>query len=272
MSPVCQTAQLSHHLIIISASQHETLVKLPAYLESTGFKNPDDGYDGPFQSTIGRKTPYFEWLKENPKVHKAFNIAMSNPRTVPGADWWKLYPVEQKLDIEDHTRPLIVDVGGGLGHQLIRFKSQFPHLPGKLIDQDLPDAIEAIQDLPEGIEPMKHSFFNPQPVEGAKVYYFRSIFHDWPDKQARLILQNLKAAMGSDSILLINDIVLPEENVTTRAAVLDMIMMTMLSALERTETQFRDLLESEGFEVIGIYRPKTEAPGSPSLIEAILRR
>ena len=68
----------------------------------------------------------------------------------------------------DEDAVLLVDIGGNVGHDLVRFKTQYPDLPGRLILQDLPSVIEAAKpSLPAGIETMDHDFFTPQPVQGA---------------------------------------------------------------------------------------------------------
>ena len=46
-----------------------------------------------------------------------------------------------------------------------------------------------------------------------------------------------------------------------------MVMMSILSAIERTEQDWRTLLESAGFKVVKIW---TYEPGTESLIEAEL--
>lgn len=86
------------------------------------------------------------------------------------------------------SEPLLVDVGGEIGHDLIAFKQKFPSLPGKLIVQDIPVVIEAVQDLPSGIEAMKHDFLTPQPVKGAKAYCMCSVIcHLLVDTQFRAV-------------------------------------------------------------------------------------
>lgn len=59
---------------------------------------------------------------------------------------------------------------------------------------------------------MEHDFFTPQPVKGADAYFFRLIFHDWPDQECVEILRNLVPALKNGASILICDIVLPEPN------------------------------------------------------------
>ena len=66
---------------------------------------------------------------------------------------------------------------------------------------------------PSGLEDrisfMAHDFFTPQPIT-ADVYFFRFIFHDWPDKYGISILQNLVPALKPGARVLINEFCLPE--------------------------------------------------------------
>ena len=95
--------------------------------------------------------------------------------------------------------------------------------------------IDDVKELPSGIEAMKHDFFKPQPVRNAKAYYLRTVLHDWPDKQAREILSNIRGTMSKHSILLINENALPDDNVPLYPAELDISMLVLFSSLERTK-------------------------------------
>ena len=219
---------------------------------------------------MSSKSHYFEWLESTPKHQQAFNTLMGISRMNRGEEWFDFYPVEKKLRVAD-TETLLVDVGGGLGHDLVAFKQRFPQLPGKLIVQDLPIVIDDVKNQPSGIEAMKHDFFTPQPIKGAKAYYLRTVLHDWPDKQAREILSNIRAVMNKDSILLINENALPDSNVPLYPAELDMSMMVLFSSLDRTQTQFKELLDSAGFDLVQVWTPKVIIPGSGTLFEAVLK-
>lgn len=81
--------------------------------------------------------------------------------------WVDWFPVQERIIGEINSIPhendvLLIDVGGGEGHYIKRFRTRFPHAPGRLILQDLhkPKAVD------EGIEYMQYSFFDPQPVKG----------------------------------------------------------------------------------------------------------
>lgn len=233
----------------------------PEYLSTRGYKNPTDAVDGPFQLAYGIKgVNYFEYMAkpENKRYADAFNATMSMHTIRENEKWGYTYPIEERLKVEDPERVLLVDVGGGLGHQTKRFKEQHPSLVGKLIVEDLPEVVERAVDLPPSITTLAHSFFDPQPetVKNAKAYYLRSILHDWPQEQAHKILCGLRDVMADDSVLLLDEIVLPESGVSHFEARMDWHMMCGLSSLERSELQWRTLLDGAGLRVVALWADK----------------
>lgn len=247
---------------------------LPDYFAEKGYKSPNDTYDGPFQYAMKTDKHYFAWMAERPHLQHAFNVTMALHPLNRGLQWFDFYPAEEKLRVKSPSDVLLVDVGGGKGHDLASFRRRFPKLPGKLILQDIPAVIEDAgrEELPEGIEKMGHDFFTTQPVKGAKAYYLRTVLHDWPDKQARIILEKLRDAMTKDSVLLIYENTMPDANVPIFSAWLDFTMLATLAALERTVTQFKELLESAGFQLVQVWQPKAGAPGAGVLFEAVVKQ
>ena len=72
--------------------------------------------------------------------------------------------------------------------------------------------------------------FSSKPEKGARVYYMRTVLHDWPDKQALEALARIKEAMASDSVLILNENTLPEENVMAFSAALVLVVHLLLIA------------------------------------------
>lgn len=100
---------------------------------------------------------------------------------------------------------------------------------------------------------------------GARWYSFRRIFHDWPDAACKKILANTHEAMRKDySTLLLHEFILPEVGYTATEAFADLCMSSM-AGMERTEKQFRGLLEPAGFRIIKIWPAQI---GSMCIIEA----
>lgn len=56
--------------------------------------------------------------------------------------------------------------------------------------------------------------------------------------------------MGPESILLIDEMILPETGVNLMAASIDMTMLTALAGMERTEAQWREILGEVGLELV----------------------
>lgn len=88
--------------------------------------------------------------------------------------WGDWFPIQERiLDGADRSNPeraLLVDIGGGRGHDLMLFQQRFPDAPGKLVLEDLPSVIdEAAAELGKcGIQGVKYDFFKEaNPVKGA---------------------------------------------------------------------------------------------------------
>jgi demethylsterigmatocystin 6-O-methyltransferase len=81
----------------------------------------------------------------------------------------------------------------------------------------------------------------------------RNVLHNWADDKCQLILAQLRDALDSDSLILIDEIVLPNKGASLRATQLDLIMLAGMSSMERTEKQWRELLDSAGYKIANIY-------------------
>ncbi|KAL1873646.1 hypothetical protein Plec18167_006163 [Paecilomyces lecythidis] len=245
---------------------------LPEYLARINYRNPGSGLDSPFQFAYGTTKHWFEWAAENPPVLSQFGNHMSAYHQ--GRPSWMdpdFYPIEDNLltgvDIKPHD-VLLVDVGGSLGHDLEELLDKHPTIPGRLILQDLPAVIQQARNYNGRIEPMAHDFFSVQPVKGARVYYLHSVLHDWPDKDCKLILQRITAAMTpGHSKLLINENVVPDVGADWQITALDFMVMTLVKARERNQQDWRRLLESAGLRILKIWSHEN---GIESLIECEL--
>ncbi|KAI1099214.1 putative O-methyltransferase [Jackrogersella minutella] len=243
---------------------------LPEYLKSTQYALPTKLTDGPFQAAHKTQLPFFAWLDQNPPYLEKFNNYMSAYRA--GKPSWVdvgFYPVYERL-VEGFNAGsdsvLLVDVGGGMGHDLQELKEKHPSIPGKLILQDRADVISAVSG--GSFEATAHDFFTPQPIKDARAYYLHSVLHDWGDDDCVRILEQLKPAMKSGySRLLINEIIVPDRNATWPVTSMDQLVFVLGAMGERTEAHWQTLLKQAGFKVTKIYSYEM---GSESLIEAEL--
>lgn len=256
-----------------------SLGKMPEFLLQTNYENPENTNDGPFQ--FAHNTPnHWVWLDEHPRVLEAFHHFMAGVREDrpnfmdPG-----FYPVEDrlvtglKLDeaAGDGGAPsAFVDVGGGNGHNLVEFKSKIESWEGRLVLQEQESVIQLAKNEPHAsmIETSVHDFFKPQPLKGARAYYMRYILHNWSDEECRTILRHLRDAMTPGySKILIHECVVADRGACWQHTALDLYMMALFATQERTESEWRALLESVGLRITGIW---SKGSGNLSLIEVML--
>lgn len=101
------------------------------------------------------------------------------------------------------------------------------------------------------------------------MYHMRGVLHDWPTADCRTILSHITEAMEPDySRLIIREFILPETGVPLAGGCNDLFMMVLLAGMERTEGQWRELLESVDLEIVGIQTVNMMGEG---VIEAVKR-
>ena len=262
--------------------------KFPQYIRHKHYRNPVDSSDTAFAYATGFE--FWEFLKINPREAGIFNEFMAT-RRLGKSSWSDIYPVERELAFESIAEDdvLLVDVGGNRGHDLLNLRTKYSDLRGKMIVQDLPDVVaQASFDVNDNIRAMPHNFFETQPIRSkcssqplyllnvadslipdARSYHFRAIFHDWPDSSCQQILGHTAAAMKPGySKLLISEFVLTDTETALFPASLDVQMMGLHAGMERSEKQWRRLLDSVDLEVVKIWQ---QIPGGESVIEARLK-
>ena len=82
----------------------------------------------------------------------------------------------------------------------------------------------------------------------------KALLHDFDDAESRRLLRNTVEAMSPESSLLIDDWVLPDVGAPVAGGTYDLMMLMLLSGMERSESQWKDLLHSVGLEVKEIWR------------------
>ncbi|KAF2963106.1 hypothetical protein GQX73_g10471 [Xylaria multiplex] len=240
-------AGIRHYFGLI-APQYQCL---PDLLKKTGYQTPVDGTKTAFHIAFHTTLDPFSWFAQNPTYLADFH-AYHALRRQPDATWLSVYPVETEAAGWPADQPLYVNVGGGVGHQCAQFKEKYPNLDGRVILQDLPHSVaEAL--ITPGVENMAYNMFEPQSVVGAKFYHLRAVFHNHPPDVVRKLLETTKAAMKPESILLVDEMVMPEENVNYMAASIDMTMLLAFASMERTEGQWKELFENVGLKLVRTY-------------------
>lgn len=143
--------------------------EMPKHLKKVHYQNITDHHHTVFQDAWKTDLGAFEWFVHQPEALDHFNQYMAARREA-AETWLSVYPVEEETKMWDPEAPVYVNMGGSIGHQCAEFKAKYPHVPGRVILQDLPHSIERALQTP-GVENMVHDFFQPQPVKG--ILYLR---------------------------------------------------------------------------------------------------
>ncbi|HLJ83641.1 MAG TPA: methyltransferase [Candidatus Eremiobacteraceae bacterium] len=207
--------------------------------------------------------PFFEYAAGQPEVARIFDEAMTSVASL------HVSAVSRAYDFGEVG--LLADIGGGNGLFLSHLLAKHPRLRGVLLDLPHAAATAAAALARAGVSDRctveAGSFFDRVP-ENADAYLLSHVMHDWDDARCRAILRNCRRAMRPNSRLLVVDVVLGRaDNRFAQGKLADIQMLLVLSGRERTEPEFRGLLESEDFVIQRIV--PTSAP--ESIIEAVPR-
>ncbi|MBW0492604.1 hypothetical protein O181_032319 [Austropuccinia psidii MF-1] len=228
----------------------------------------DDDYETPWQAYHKWKGDVFEFWRSTEGGWQAerFGKAMIEGSSALGlgdAHYkgfpWKNLPPNGTL----------IDVGGGIGAASYGLAGYLPDW--KIVIQDRPEVIKHgkahYQKLGStaNIEFEQHDFFAPQPehrIQAADVYFLRHVLHDWPELECLKILMLLRQAAKPSTRLLICETKL-EPPVTEKGSVIfanegmatavshnvDLTMMLVVKAKERSTKEYAELFEKSGWKL-----------------------
>ncbi|KAI0842124.1 hypothetical protein F5Y06DRAFT_306973 [Hypoxylon sp. FL0890] len=235
---------------------------LPDFLKETGYQNRPQTCA--FQKGLNTDLGLFPWLKQHPDLLKDFQSLMGVPKE---GNCFDVIPLENFVNSLSGGL-VFVDIGGNTGQQASRLLTKHPELAGRVAVQDREEAIKNAAGV-KGIQFMVHDFFKPQPISGAKYYYLRAILHNWDDDKAVQILANIVPAMSADSLVLIDEVVIPDVGAHVWPAGLDLQMYTLFGGAERTASQWDGILQRAGLQPVAV---KTYAPVMGSSVIFASRR
>jgi SAM-dependent methyltransferase len=190
----------------------------------------------------------FGHLEKDPKAAEIFNQALVEvTRLTTGL-------VIANYDFSGFDR--IVDVGGGYGELLAAFLHANADASGILFDRPhaRDGALERFRSagLESRFEFVAGDFFEFVP-EAADAFVLKNVLHDWGDSDGQKILESCRRAMRPHSRLLIIERLLPtklERSPAHRDLVrADLTMLVAHGAGERSEADYRRLLDASGFAV-----------------------
>ncbi|WP_411075708.1 methyltransferase [Streptomyces sp. cmx-4-7] len=205
---------------------------------------------------------FYTYVAEQGAANKLFNEAMGEESRIAAARLAAGY---------DFSRAeKIVDLGGGDGTLLAAVLPAHPHLKGIVFDSPggVAEAPEVLKraGIEERCEARAGDFFQDIPDDG-DLYVIKSVFQDWSDEDSYALLRSCRAQIPASATLLIVGTVMPETSSPENPIMFftDLNMLVNTGGRERTENEFRTMLEETGFSV---ERVLLGAAGPLSVIEA----
>lgn len=204
--------------------------------------------------------PLFEFLRHRPDNAAIFDQGMVGVHS---------RETDAMLTTFDFTEiEVLADIGGGNGSVLAAVLTKCPTLKAILFDRA--DVIERARvnlitaGVADRVQFLSGDFFQAVP-SGADAYFLRHILHDWTDEPSRTILKNCRSVMPSNGRLLIAEFVLPDGPEPFHGKWFDLAMMAVTGGQERTESEYRRLLDDSRFALRRIVPTTTEL----SILEAV---
>jgi hypothetical protein len=190
---------------------------------------------------------FFQHLEHHPEAARVFSEAMTS-----GSEPFNA-AVTAAYDFSSINQ--LVDVGGGHGSFISSILKAYPKMKGMLFD--VPHVGEGArcrlraEGVAERCAVVAGDFLESIP-EGADAYLMKHIIHDWDESSAIGILRNCRRAMRQDAKLLLVEEVLPCGDTPAIGKLVDLEMLLMPGGRERTEAEYRQLLEAAGFRLTSI--------------------
>jgi hypothetical protein len=180
-------------------------------------------------------------LEQNPEEARIFDAAMT------AKAMGQVGAITAAYDFSGFSH--IVDVGGGQGHLIRAIIDACPNAKGTLFD--LPHVVEAARgggDVGGRLAFEGGDFFKDKLPE-ADAYVLMEVIHDWADAPAQDILQAVRASAPAGAKVLLIETEVPEGAEPDWSKTLDIVMLTLFAARQRTAEQYRLLLGTQGFEL-----------------------
>ncbi|HZC43538.1 MAG TPA: methyltransferase, partial [Acidobacteriaceae bacterium] len=190
---------------------------------------------------------------QDPEAGSIFRAVMG---TAPAEDY---APIAKSWDFS--RAKVVADLGGGGGSLILAVLALHPRMRGMLVDLepsvDAARARFAKEDPSSRCELIAADLMQSAPA-GADVYMLKHVLHGRQDADAITILKNCRAVIPQAGSLLIMEFILPP--LVSKADPLleghlmsDLNMLAVTGGRERSEREWKELLEATGFTLIGVY-------------------
>ena len=185
----------------------------------------------------------FDWYGQNPEEASFFTAAMGNLSALAAGELVRVY------DFSNAKK--VIDVGGAHGILLQAVLMANPTVHGILYE--LPHVIATAAEnietqVKDRCELVSGDFFKSVPG-GGDVLLLKQIIHDWDEERAALVLRNCRDALSPGGKLLLIEMIVPQDNQPSFAQAMDLNMLAILGGRERTEKEYRTLLDTSGFRL-----------------------
>ena len=190
---------------------------------------------------------------QDPEANSIFRAVMG---TAPAEDY---APIAQAWDFS--RAKVVADLGGGGGSLILAVLALNPHLRGMLVD--LEPSVNAARSRFAAEDPSSRceliaadlTQFVPA---GADVYMLKHVLHGRKDPDAITILKNCRAVIPQHGTLLIIEFILPPlvshpDPQLEGHLMSDLNMLAVTGGKERSERQWKAILEPAGFTLTRVY-------------------
>lgn len=193
-----------------------------------------------YHEVFGR--PFWDDLAAHPNISESFDALMGpaghgtpDSEVLVDGDWGSV-----------HT---VVDVGGGTGSLLAEILRKRPGVRGTLVDLPTTVARSAAvfheAGVSDRVNAVGQSFFDPLPP-GADLYLLKNVLADWPDREAKALLERCAEAAGPGGRVVILGGVSPDDGKPPSP---ELLMLVLVGGRNRGLAEFREMARSTGLEV-----------------------
>jgi hypothetical protein len=185
-----------------------------------------------------RRSKVYELASQNSEFNEGFNRSM--------AAQTRMLMVSMVNKIKDRLENVetLVDVGGGIGEVIAAIVKEHPHVKG--INFDLSHVISTAPEY-NGVTHVGGDMFEAIPK--ADAIFMKWILHNWNDEGCLKILKKCKEAIPEKGgKIIIAEAILNHESTSDATGIFgDLMMLLFNGGKERTEPEWKTLLEDGGF-------------------------
>jgi hypothetical protein len=216
-----------------------------------------DGKQNAFVREFGRMA--FDYALDNPDYAQRFKQAMSSYSAVQSS-----LALEALRTYDFSCIRTFCDVAGGHGHLMCALLEAHSELAGVVFD--LPEVVGDVDQLwasKLGLQArckyVGGDMF--ESIPSADAHSLKMILHDWSDAECVEILSNIRQAATGMARVFIVEHVVPDHDVPHFSKLFDIHMMCWGTGQERTEAQYKRLLDEAGWKSVDCYYPANRLIG-----------